>query len=133
MALPPATESALLREHAYESGAGLEVVLDARKSVGHGGFKPISDYGLGYFNYYLREKDMVRNRSLIDMLRGNIYDYFPLYFIVFAVVALVWCACMYAILVDWKRQIPLVVGRLVFRMRHAFSLRCSKSRDSSMA
>ncbi|AET37337.1 uncharacterized protein Ecym_1079 [Eremothecium cymbalariae DBVPG len=88
--IPPPVDSALLREHSYEDKRLLDIVLNSQKYSSTSGYKPIKDYGLGYFNYiFAMEKGIgqVRNK---DIFRDHLYRYFNFYFSVWLVIFMVW-------------------------------------------
>ncbi|CCD22209.1 uncharacterized protein NDAI_0A00510 [Naumovozyma dairenensis CBS 421] len=90
--IPPPVDPILLREHAYQETGDLGLVLNKNKFTGRGGYKPILNYGLGYFNYDMSLKDEVYSKSYCSMLKGHIQQHFLIYFILFLISSTFWIA-----------------------------------------
>lgn len=90
--VPGSVDVALLREHSFQETKDINVVLDSRTFTDKGGFKPISKYGLGYFNYDLSSDSGVYSRSISDVIRGHVYEYFMFYFVFMIFLSILWVA-----------------------------------------
>ncbi|KAL6947353.1 hypothetical protein ACO0QE_002236 [Hanseniaspora vineae] len=76
---------ALLREHAYYDNYDLSIVLDHRTYTAEGGYKPIRDYGLGYFNYPLALSKQILHKNILYGISMFVYNYFTLFLMVYVV------------------------------------------------
>ncbi|KAH3899604.1 uncharacterized protein SCDLUD_003884 [Saccharomycodes ludwigii] len=81
--IPIPNDPALLREHIYSETGDLHVVLDPRTFSDIDGYKPISAYGLGYFNYYMKTDRELREKRVLDEIVIHVYNNFNFYFIIF--------------------------------------------------
>lgn len=88
--IPPPTDAALLHEHAYQDTGDLSYVLHLDTFTGDGGYKPILQYGLGYFNYHLAHDDEIYEKSWTEMFRFHIREHFLIYAFIFLILGLVW-------------------------------------------
>ncbi|CAH01143.1 uncharacterized protein KLLA0_C02145g [Kluyveromyces lactis] len=88
--LPPPVDAALLREHAYADTGNSQIVLDIKTFTDDGGYKPIEKYGLGYFNYMFALNKRVTEVSLKEIIRGHIYEYFTIYFVIIVIILAIW-------------------------------------------
>ncbi|KAL6942737.1 hypothetical protein ACO0RG_001698 [Hanseniaspora osmophila] len=76
---------ALLREHAYYENYDLNIVLDHRTYTAEGGYKPIRDYGLGYFNYPLALSKQILGKNILYGFSMFVYNYFTLFLMLYLV------------------------------------------------
>lgn len=88
--IPAPIDPALLREHAFAETGNLAIVLSKEKFSDEGGYKSVTKYGLGYFNYMVAAKKCVRGISYKEILRGHFYHYFNWYFITLSILFGIW-------------------------------------------
>ncbi|CDH13337.1 uncharacterized protein ZBAI_05123 [Zygosaccharomyces bailii ISA1307] len=106
--IPLPTDAALLHEHAYQDTGDLSYVLNLDTFTDEGGYKPILQYGLGFFNYYLALDDEVYEKSRLEMARFHIREHLLIYSFVFIVMALVWA---FVVMVQVNYAGQFVFGR----------------------
>lgn len=106
--IPLPTDAALLHEHAYQDTGDLSYVLNLDTFTDEGGYKPILQYGLGFFNYYLALDDEVYEKCRLEIARFHIREHLLIYSFVFIMMALVWA---FVVMVQVNYAGQLVFGR----------------------
>lgn len=118
----PLEDINLLLEHLYQENilANLHFVLNPAKFTSFGGFKPIREYGLGYFNYEIRLKDNIYTPTVFSQMGYSIFTYFELFFILYIVVL------VYSLVAIVKIDNTSVLDHVLYLLKHK-KLMMSKS------
>ncbi|CCF57713.1 hypothetical protein KAFR_0D00660 [Kazachstania africana CBS 2517] len=93
--IPALVDPALLHEHAFYDSGDIDLVLNPQTFTDRNGYKSISEFGLGFFNYDMELRHEIYDYTNGNLFRSHIYDYFTIYFILFIILCVGWLlACL---------------------------------------